>query len=305
MIITQRCINKKKVIVIIKGGLGNQLFCYAAARRLAWFNNAELIIDHVSGFIRDKKYYRKYMLDHFNIKARKAIPAERLEPFERYRKCIIRRMSKRIPFEKRRYIEQEGMDLDRRLLNLSINGEVYLDGYWQSELYFNDIEELIRDDLCITPPKDLVNTSLAVNIRNCMSVAIHVRFFNQKEKNELILYNMQADYYLRAISLMEKTVKSPLYFVFSDQPEAAKALLTLPQERVIFINHNNSDDNAYADLWLMSQCKNFIIANSTFSWWGAWLSNYKCKVVIAPQVILSGITAWGFEGLLPDSWEVL
>ena len=79
-----------KVIARIKGGIGNQLFCYAAARRLALVNNAELVIDDITGFVRDRHYNRKYALDHFHIPCRKATPAERLEPFERYRRGVMK-----------------------------------------------------------------------------------------------------------------------------------------------------------------------------------------------------------------------
>ena len=105
-----------KVITRIKGGVGNQLFCYAAARRLALVNNAELVIDDVTGFARDRQYRRKYMLDRFSIPFRKATSAERLEPFERYRRGIMKWLSRRKPFAERRYLEQEGIDIDERLL---------------------------------------------------------------------------------------------------------------------------------------------------------------------------------------------
>ena len=100
--------NPVKVITRIRGGLGNQLFCYAAARRLAVINDAELVIDDVTGFIRDQEYRRKYHLDVFNIPARKASPSERMEPFERIRRGIAKFMSSRKTFERKGYIVQEG-----------------------------------------------------------------------------------------------------------------------------------------------------------------------------------------------------
>lgn len=94
-----------KVITRIKGGLGNQLFCYAAARRLALVNNADLVIDNKTGFTRDYLYGRRYMLDRFNILARKATPSERMEPFERYRRGLAKWVSRRQNFEERSYVE--------------------------------------------------------------------------------------------------------------------------------------------------------------------------------------------------------
>ena len=107
-----------KVIARIKGGLGNQLFCYAAARRLALVNGADLMLDDVTGFARDYQYRRRYALDHFNIMARKATPAERLEPFERLRRGVARAISRRLPFERRMYLEQEGWPLTRASWNI-------------------------------------------------------------------------------------------------------------------------------------------------------------------------------------------
>jgi len=105
-----------KIISRIFGGLGNQLFCYAAARRLALVNNAELVIDNVSGFMHDTDYQRQYQLDHFSIPCRKATSVELLEPFPRIRRYLKRRLNQRRPFAQRSYLVQEGIDFDPRLL---------------------------------------------------------------------------------------------------------------------------------------------------------------------------------------------
>jgi hypothetical protein len=110
------------VVARAKGGLGNYLFCYVAARRLALVNCGELFIDDVSGFVRDGQYQRQYMLDHFNIPTPKATPAERLEPLERNRRGTPRWWSRRKPFGDRCYQEQEGLDFDERLLAFKTMG---------------------------------------------------------------------------------------------------------------------------------------------------------------------------------------
>lgn len=290
-----------KVIVRIVGGLGNQLFCYATARRLALANDAELVIDDVSGFKYDKKYCRRYMLDHFNIPCRKATPAERLEPFSRIRRYIIRRLNQYRPFEKRGYIQQEKLDFDERLLKLKFKGTVYLEGYWQSYLYFNDMEDIIRKDLEIKPPTDKVNLSLAEQISKNNSVAVHVRFFDPPESSGL--NNLAKEYYFHSVKEIERRVGNPHYYVFSDHPNSVRSLLPLYEEKITFVSHNKGDDKAFADLWLMTKCKHFIIGNSTFSWWGAWLSGYSSKYIIAPDYEMQkGRVAWGFSGLLPEEW---
>ena len=242
-----------KIIPRILGGLGNQLFSYAAARRLALHCGAELVIDDVSGFVYDKEYQRQYQLDHFNIICRRATDRERLEPFSRVRRYAMRRFSSFQAFEDRAYIQQETIDFDKRLLHIKPCGTVYLEGYWQGEGYFKDVEDTIRADLQIQSPTDPVNLEMATRICNSFSVMVHVRFFD-----------------------------APVEAGVNNAPDDARSRIPLPDDRVTVVSHNCGDDYAYADLWLMSQCRHFIIANSTFSWWGAWLARHPGKRVIAP-----------------------
>lgn len=289
------------IISRIIGGLGNQLFAYAAARRLAIKNNTELVIDDVSGFARDFQYNRFYQLDHFNITARKATPRERLEPFGRYRRWLLRRYAARKPFAQRSYLEQETIDFDPRLLELRVTGRLYLNGYWQSEDYFKDIEQIIREDLQITPPDDSQNRKTYAQIKSCNSVALHVRWFNQPGSDEM--NNLAGKYYKKAVQLMQKRIPDAHFFIFSDDPQTAIQRLNLPAGSATSVSHNQGDKMAYADLWLMSSCQHFIIANSSFSWWGAWLAENSDKIVVAPGFeIRKGVSWWGFDGLIPEEW---
>jgi hypothetical protein len=295
-----------KVIIRMKGGMGNQLFCYAAARRLALINNAELVIDDVTGFVRDRLFFRQYALQPFCIPVRMATPAERLEPLERYRRGLLKWSARRHPFNRRSYLEQEGLDFDPRVLALKVTDLLYLDGLWQSEKYFQDVSETIRQELAIIPPQDPENQNMRERIANCPAVSIHVRWFD--EPNSSGVHNLASSYYEKAIQLMEEKIDTPHYFLFSDNPAAASKKIGLPENRVTFVSHNQGDEKAYADLWLMSQCQHFITANSTFSWWGAWLGSYSQKIVTTPNVKnlqLSGVTTWGFDGLIPTEWILI
>jgi len=290
-----------KIITRIFGGLGNQLFCYSAARRLALVNDAELVIDDVSGFEHDHVYQRHYQLDNFNIPCRKASLTERLEPSSRVRRYLKRAVNRRRPFEARNYIQQEGIDFDARLLTLKPHGAVYLEGYWQSEQYFMDVQTTIREELRIMPPRDETNQAIADRIRCCLAVAVHVRFFDWS--HDQAVSNVPCDYYGCAVNKMEALVHDAHYFVFSDQPTGASTRIPLPNDRFTLVMNNQSEKNAYADLWLMTQCQHFIIGNSTFSWWGAWLAEHAEKQVIAPGFeVREGKASWGFEGLLPPQW---
>lgn len=301
-----------KVIPRIKGGIGNQLFIFAAARRLSVVNNAELVLDHVSGFERDFKYKRHYQLGHFNITNRLATPSERLLPFSRVRRLLLRYQSSLKDFNDRAYLDQEGLDFDHRLLNFQPSPIQYLEGDWQSESYFKDIEPIIRSDLKIIPPNDMKNKQIASLIENTNSVALHVRFFDSTPNEEDFKSsnnksdNTPINYYTKAIKELASLTPSPHYFVFSDRPEEVPKYLALDPSEFTVINHNKGDYLAYADLWLMSQCKHFIIANSTFSWWGAWLKSSKEKIVIAPNPCrFKSDNYWNTVGLIPKEWRLL
>lgn len=294
------------IIPRITGGIGNQLFIYAAARRLAMKNDTDLVLDSVSGFSYDKDYNRHYQLDHFNISARKATAIERLEPFSRVRRFLKRSWNKKLYIDKRNYIEEEGFNFHSQLLNLRLRNKVYLEGYFQSEKFFKDCEKQIKQDLLIDPPKDIKNINLFNIIKNKTSVAIHIRFFDssiiKSNTNLQNTSNTSIDYYEKAILKIDEHVPNAHYFIFSDQPKNITNYLKIDNKQMTVINHNNSDTMAYADLWLMSHCKHFIIAKSTFSWWGAWLSNNNSKIIIAPKISQNKCHYWSNETLLPESW---
>jgi hypothetical protein len=292
---------KKKVIARIYGGLGNQLFIYSAARRLSIKNNSELIIDNVSGFANDVKYKRVYQLSKFNIKCRLANKSERLEPFFDIRRKIGITKTRFIPKCKNTWYIQNGIGFDPRMLELKLNGLIRIEGYWQSEDYFKDISEIIKNDLKLIIQVDNKNDLVAQDIAKNNSIAVHFRFFdtNISECSE----NVENTYYEKAYQYIESIISNPHYYVFSDMPKLAYEKFTMIGKcfTVIDINNDLIDGSIY-DFWLMSQCQHFIIANSTFSWWGAWLSPNKNKIVVAPN--LPG-TNWNIENRIPKEWILL
>lgn len=270
------------VIVGLRGGLGNQMFQYAAGRRLAHFLGAELKMD-ISAFRQDKQ--RSYALDVFSIQQRfaaedevAAITAPELSLFER----VILRVKGIHPAPPETYVKERHFHFDPAVLELA--GNVYLDGYWQSEKYFGDIKEIIMREFTVKPSQVGKNKELAAIIGDSESVSLHVR------RGDYITNPITTqvhgicglDYYGRAIGFIEKRVPSPHFFIFSDDMEWARANLKLMSGAVTLVD-NNSNANAYEDLRLMSQCKHHIIANSSFSWWGAWLNPRVDKLVVAPK----------------------
>jgi len=274
------------IIARIKGGLGNQLFIYAAARRLAIKNKTKLILDDVSGFAYDDKFNRHYQLDNFNITCQKATAAQRLEPFSRIRRYLKRYINSKKPYQQRSYINQYDMSFDPKFLQLRNSKTLYLEGYWQSEKYFKDVENIIREDLKFKIPKDNENTEFLRNIQNKNSIAIHFRNFdkpNKRNSNANLFNYISIDYYKRSIKYINSKISEPHYFIFSDDPKAVSENLQLDIKNFSVVDINQEKEKNYADLWLMSNCKHFITTNSTFSWWGAWLAKNKKKIVITPD----------------------
>jgi hypothetical protein len=300
-----------KVVVRLKGGLGNQLFCYATARRLAWANDAELLLDAVTGFKYDQLYRRTYALGCFNIPARLATPTEQMEPLGRVRRLIARKLSERKPLARRRYIQQVGVDFDPGIVPLRLqDGTTYFDAFGQSERYFADIRQQLQQDLVMSVPQDRDNLTMATQINSTESVALHVRWFDAGDGAHSS--NMSRAYYAAAIPQLLAKIPGAHFFVFSDRPSDAAALLEplMGGQPFTLVHHNAKTGKAEADFWLMRQCRHFIIGNSTFAWWAAWLGEQERQdtQVFAPSRNVDpehSVTAWGFPGLLPERWNVL
>lgn len=301
----------RKVIVRLKGGLGNQLFCYAAARRLAWANDAELVLDAVTGFKYDRLYRRAFALGAFRVPARLATLGEQMEPLGRIRRLIARKFSERKPLAQRRYIQQVGVDFDPSIVSLRLQeGTTYFDAFGQSEHYFADIREQLEQDLVMVAPDDQDNVAMAAKIESTESVALHVRWFDAGDG--VHSSNMSQAYYAQALPQLLAKIPGAHFFLFSDRPEQAATLLAplMGDRPFTLVEHNAAIENAEADFWLMRQCRHFIIGNSTFAWWAAWLGEQRNPgaQVFAPSRNVDpshSVTAWGFPGLLPERWMVL
>ncbi len=290
--------SKKKLIVRVKGGLGNQLFCYAVARSIALRNDAELIIDNTTGFLRDYEYRRSYSLNYFNIKSRLATRNEMFFPFERFRRALLIFLNNCFAFFFSNYIYQKDVYFKPDLLTVKFKNTLYLDGCWQSENYFIEYEGIIRSDLEFNFQSFEFKNELLESIIDSESVALHYRWFNQP--NEASTHNVRNDYYQNAILQIYAKLDKPHFFIFSDFPEFVLNNISLKESDYTIVSSDINDP--ISDFYLMSRCKHFIIANSTFSWWAAWLSRNDSKIVIAPNQYTIGLSSWGFDKLLPESW---
>ena len=180
-------------------------------------------------------------------------------------------------------------------------GNVYLEGFWHSEKYFKDIENVIRQEFTIRDEPDALNKEMANKIMACEPVSIHIRrgdYVSDKKTNEFH-GTCSLEYYNDAIGIITKEIKAPHFFVFSDDPVWVQDNLKLKFSTTYLVY--NGAEKAYEDLRLMSLCKHHIIANSSFSWWGAWLSGNPYKIVIAPKKWFNDETI-DTSDLIPDEW---
>jgi hypothetical protein len=182
---------------------------------------------------------------------------------------------------------------------MDLRGNVYLEGYWKFPDYFANCENLIRDEL--TPRRSCeADSAIAGRIKDVNSVSSHVR-----RGDYLLVPNigvLPMAYYARAIAWMIERVERPHFFVFSDEPDWAKANVLIDAP-VDYIAHDGVD-SAFKDFYLMAKCRHHIIANSSFSWWAAWLSNSKSPLVVAPMHWFAGLPPANHPRL-PANWKAL
>ena len=286
------------IIVSLKGGLGNQLFQYAAARQLAEIHGSLVKLD-ISVF--ETYEHHSYALSPFNIPEHIAT-AEEIAALTMHRRSVIERITTRLlrqPLRPTRtHVRERHFQFDPRILNLPDG--VYLDGYWQSEKYFTGIADIIRKELTVRTPPACRNKELAEQMASCNSVSVHIR------RGTYLLPQFSAyhptcssEYYRNAVEQLAASVGTPRFFIFSDEPAWAHENVRLPFPAV-YVDHNDASTD-YEDLRLMSTCRHHIIANSTFSWWAAWLNDKPGKIVLAPERWFNDPTI-NVSDLIPESW---
>jgi len=279
------CSGKEKVddLVIVKlmGGIGNQMFQYAAGRRLALKREVELKLD-LTWFEGQNK--RTYALEPFNIVA-DFTTTDEIRLFKGSREgqhgSFLAMFSKKHSKSSSAEFREKSFEFDPEVLELP--GDTYLDGYWQNEKYFTDVGDTIRTELSVEARQCGRDVEIFKKIRSSSSVSLHIRrgdYISDKKTGDFH-GSCSIDYYLNAAEYMTDLLNDPHFFVFSDDPEWVRTEFDFPKKMTLI--DNNSPNRGHEDMRLLSQCDNHIIANSSFSWWGAWLCDYPDKIVIAPE----------------------
>lgn len=285
------------IVVNIIGGLGNQLFQYAFGKALAIKNNCELKLD-ISSY--NNYEWHDYSLSPFSINENFATKTE-CNNLKGENLSIFQKIKKRVIKSNYNYFIEKDLRFNEEYKNIS--NPCYVSGYWQTEKYFKEIEDIIRQEFKISIPPSSQNLKLIEKIQNENAISLHVRrgdYANIKHINE-VHGTSPISYYNNAIEYLVSKISNPIFYVFSDDIEWAKNNLEFSNEK-IFVDFNNNKTN-YEDLRLMSSCKHHIIANSTFSWWGAWLNPSSSKIVIAPKTWFNDVALNNqTENLIPAEW---
>ena len=287
------------IISKILGGLGNQMFQYAIAKVIAEKHNVVLKFD-LRGLFAGEDVRKTYELDIFGIPE---IQATHKEYFPYYRNSkfgsktlwnFIKKINKLQHYKEQKFTFNKNL-----ILNSSSN--MLLRGLFQSEKYFLEQRNLILKEFTFKEPLNSKNLELSKKLKEQNSIAVHIRRgeFAANAKINQNIGTTSLDYYNKAIEHIEKNTENTVFYIFSDSPEWVKENFKI-LKNAKQIDWNTGKES-YRDMQLMSLCKHNIIANSTFSWWGAWLNQNPNKIVIAPQKWFSG---WDYDtkDLIPETW---
>lgn len=271
------------IVVRIIGGLGNQMFQYATGRNLSIRNSTKLILDTqpLEDANRENFTIRNFELGIFNLddKVKKNPFLNLLNSSDKIFSSVYYRVKRKL-IRFNSYFEKN-LKYDIEIQGLGRN--VYLDGYFQSENYFKESRKILLNDFEFQIELNIENKNILNLIKKSNAVSIHIRrgdYVNNKQINS-VHGVLQKPYYDNAIDYIINKEKAPYFFIFSDDPQWVKDNYKLNFPFVVI--SNNIGDQSYIDMYLMSCCSHNIIANSSFSWWGAWLNTNPNKIVIGPK----------------------
>lgn len=283
------------VVVGLSGGLGNQMFQYAAGRSLALRLGTNLVLD-LTWFCGQLE--RRYALEPFNIRAAESQQSTWLPPRCR---AEVSRFSRRwlprimgVPVWREPHFHYSPAFA-------ALSEAVFLEGYWQSERYFNGIQTVLLKDFALREPLPIECVKLLEQIDASDAICVHVRRgdYLSNPVAAKVHGTCSIDYYRAGVSELAQGLARPMCFVFSDDPAWVHSAFAFDCPMTV-VEVNRSED-AHLDLVLMAACRHFLIANSSLSWWGAWLGTCANKKVIAPARWFLSLDK-DTSDLVPQSW---
>ncbi len=294
------------IIVKLVGGLGNQMFQYATARALAERHRCELKLD-TSWFRKPGSDTRRsYGLRVFNtVKAqatKREINAVKHRSGNKLDRILRSHFRGFFPLRKSYFFEESALHFSPEVLKLTDNS--YLEGFFQYLAYFQSIEKILQDEFQFIKQPNKKNKLILDKIEIQNSVSVHIRrkdYISNKNYRSYFAHPSRL-YYKKAMEMINRKVPSPDFYIFSDDiPWVKKHFKN--NHNMHFISHNKGK-NDFEDMRLMQSCKHNITANSSFSWWAAWLNQNPHKIVITPRKWYQDKLA-EMTGKFPPNWTKL
>lgn len=278
-------------IIRILGGLGNQMFQYAFYKSL---NNSEENLLDITDFNHYKLHNGFELEKVFQLKNVKHAELRDIEVLSDCKLDVLSRIKRKIVGRKKTHIIESYLHFDEKYGNMK---NVYFDGYWQSEKYFKNIEKEMRKEFIFPEFTEKQNTEIFEKIEKMNSISIHIR--RGDYLNHPLYSNIcSIEYYEKAINYVKNKIEGPVFFIFSNDIDWCKENFSF--EEAYFVDWNIGE-KSFRDMQLMSSCKHNIIANSSFSWWGAWLNNNLDKIIIAPSKWLNDERV-DIDDIIPEGW---
>jgi hypothetical protein len=282
-----------KAYVKIQGGLGNQLHGFAFGKAIEYHHNVKVIYDIYSGFVNDN-FNRSFSLNKFsNIDLGETLSYKNSFNLFFFKICskLSQIFNRYLPIKYRKFIfEPIPYKYQDHLLKTNFLFNPYFIGYWATYKYYDFIKKQLILELKPSSSNLLIENKYLKLIINSNSCFLHYRTYKE---DVTVKHKSLYEYYIKAINHINSKYNNTKIFVFSDDIEIARENLPINLYEFEFIENTND----YTDFFLMNQCKHSIIADSTFSWWAAWLDENENKTVIAPN----GLSPWG-DDWAPDNW---
>jgi hypothetical protein len=278
----------------LSGGLGNQMFQFAAGYAIARKYNVKLSLD-LKRFNHRSNHDNFQLQNVFDIYSK----VEFLDNPVNFRFINFKEILNKINITYHKFKEPH-FHYAHEMLNIPKHS--LLNGYWQSELYFKSYSQEIRKIFNFCNKLDKKNLLIANDINKNNSISIHIRRGDYLLKQNNNLYTDLSEYYIKAIEDSAKYFNNPKFFIFTDDP------LWVTNNFNIDFSHTivdvNNGEKSFFDMHLMSFCKANIIANSSFSWWGAWLNNNRNKIIYTPKNWFNDKSICT-DDLIPNSWKII
>lgn len=297
------------IVTKITGGMGNQMFMYALGFALAEKHHTKMLLD-LSGLNNGE---RIYAMDKFKITHKEIWKPGRLVQlyYQLIRKFGLCEVQKKIAVILRNLIgnrsliliAEKSISFDKDILLLPDN--VILDGYWITSKYFSSVEKKLRKEFRWRYEVSQNTKYWEKIIRSCeCAVSLHVRRgdYVSNNENKSLYCQLGNEYYYTAVDCLKKNNKNMVLFVFSNDVNWCKENLKFSD--MTYYVSGNDEQHGHEDMYLMSLCTHNIVANSTFSWWGAWLNSNPDKIVVCPKKYYNIKNSWfdSEDDIWPSGW---